>query len=407
MIEIRKVQTVNGQRTDVFLHSKENHAIQAEGLTLFPALIDPHVHFRTPGAEHKESWETAAKAAISGGVTTVLDMPNTSPPCCNRERLEQKKALIEAQLKKVGIPLRYGLYLGADQDHLEEIGKAQDLIAGVKIYMGSSTGDLLMENRAALEKAFRIAAEHDVLIAVHAESELLIQAKKKEYQHIKDPRVHSIIRSPEVAKEAIEEAVSLAEKYGARLYIAHVSTEAELRIIRKAKDRRVKVYAEATPHHLFLTEEAYQTLGTKALVNPPLRSQADQAALWQAIEDETIDTIGTDHAPHTLEEKMRPYGEAPSGFPSIELYFPLLLNAYHEQKLSLAQIISLTHTRPQEIFRLPPNDDVVLVDLERIRTIDDAHLHTKAKWSPYKGWTLKGWPRYTVVEGRLFDLERL
>lgn len=407
MIEIRKAQTPRGKRVSVFLKSKAHHIIEASDLTLLPALIDPHVHFRIPGAEHKETWQSAAKAAIAGGVTTVLDMPNNEPACSSKERLEGKKALIERQLEQVHIPLRYFLYLGASPDHLQEIPKVTSQIAGIKIYMGSSTGGLLVHEEKILEKTFRIAAENDVLIAVHAEDEVLLKEREALYSHENNPAAHSLIRSPEVAARAVKQAIALAEKYKARLYIAHVSTKEELQEIRKAKEKGLNIYAEACPHHLFLTDLAYHTLGTKALVNPPLRSAADVNALWKAIEDQTIDTIGTDHAPHTLGEKMRPFRQAPSGFPSIEIYLALLLNAYHQQKLSLEQIVSLTHTRAQEIFRLPPNDDVVLVDLEKIQVVDDAHLHTKAKWSPYHGWILKGWPRYTILAGKLFDVENL
>lgn len=407
MIEIRKAQTPRGKRVSVFLKSKAHHIIEASDLALLPALIDPHVHFRIPGAEHKETWQSAARAAIAGGVTTVLDMPNNEPACSTKERLEAKKALIEKQLELAHIPLRHFFYLGADQNHLQEIPKAASQIVGIKIYMGSSTGGLLVHEDEALEKIFRIAAENDVLIAVHAEDEKLLKEREELYKSENHPAAHSLIRSSEVAARAVKQAIFLAEKYKARLYIAHVSTKDELQEIRKAKEKGLSVYAEACPHHLFLNDLAYHTLGTKALVNPPLRSTADMNALWEAIADQTIDTIGTDHAPHTIGEKMRPFRQAPSGFASIEIYLALLLNAYHQQKLSLEQIVSLTHTRPQEIFRLPPNDDAVLVDLEKIQVVDDRTLHTKAKWSPYHGWILKGWPRYTILAGELFDVQNL
>jgi len=401
MIEIRDVQTIDGHRLDLEIEG-ENRTINATALTLLPALIDPHVHFRVPGADYKENWETASRAAIAGGVTTVFDMPNNFPSCITEERLEAKRRTIEAQLK---IPLRYGLYLGADQNHLEEMTKVSDQIVGLKIYMGSSTGDLLMKDPKALDKAFRLAAENDILVVVHAEDEDLIEKRKIECKaalHL-GAAAHSIIRNPEVAARAVKQAIDLAEKYGTRLYIAHVSTREELDLIRAAKMKGLPVYAEATPHHLFLNTKAYESLGTCALVNPPLRE--DPSALWDAIQDETIDTIGTDHAPHLLEEKKRAYGSAPSGFPSIELYLALLLNAYNEKKLSLEQIVSLTHTRPQEIFKWPINEDVVLVDLNKTRTVDDVHLKTKAKWSPYAGMTLKGWPRYTILKGKVYDAE--
>lgn len=407
MIEIRKVKTPKGRQVSLFLQSEERHVVHAENLTLLPALIDPHVHFRVPGAEHKETWESAARAAIAGGVTTVIDMPNNIPSCCTKERFDEKKLLIDSQLEKARIPLRYFLYLGADERHLDEMVELKDRIAGLKIYMGTSTGDLLIKDKKVLEKAFQLAAENDILVTVHAEDEELLRKKEKEHAGDLRAEVHSLIRTPEIAAEAVKTAILLAEKYRTRLYIAHVSTKEELTLIRKAKDQGLEVFAEACPHHLFLTDLVYQTLGTKALVNPPLRSQEEVQALWQAIQDRVIDTIATDHAPHTLEEKMKPFGEAPSGFASIEIYLPLLLNAYHQQKLSLEQIISLTHTRPQEIFRLPPNEDIVLVDLEKVQRVDDEHLHTKAKWSPYHGWMLKGWPRYTILAGRLFDVQNL
>lgn len=405
MIEIRKVQTTDGHRINCFIPSHSKQVIDAEEFMLFPALIDPHVHFRTPGAEHKENWVTAAKAAIAGGVTTILDMPNNTPSCSTLFALRAKEELIRKQLASIQIPLRFLCYLGADEQHLDQIALAKGAVAALKIYMGSSTGDLRMDNTAALQEAFRLAAEQDVLIAVHAEDEALMKEREKEFAGRRDAAVHSLIRNPTVAARAVEQALLLAEKTGARLYIAHVSTQDELDLIRSAKKQGLSIYAEATPHHLFLDESSYESLGTKGLVNPPLRSKKDRKALWEAIYDDTIDTIGTDHAPHTLEEKQRPYGLAPSGFPSIEFYFALLLNAYREGQLSLEKIVSLTHTRPQEIFGLPINDDVVLVDLKRERTITSDLIRSKAGWSPYLGLTLTGWPRYTVCDGVLFDLE--
>lgn len=405
MIEIRKIQTTDGHRIDHFVESDSQLSIEAQDLMLFPALIDPHVHFRTPGAEHKEDWETGARAAIAGGVTTVFDMPNNDPPCTTADRLGEKNQLIKMQIDRARIPLRYRLFFGADAEHLNELPKVKNQIAGLKIYMGSSTGNLLMSDRKALEEAFQIAGHHDILVAVHAEDEHLIQINRKQHGETSDPSVHSAIRNPSVAARSVALAIELAKKHKVRLYIVHVSSREEIDLIRDAKKEELPIYAEAAPHHLFLSDASYAKLGTKALVNPPLRTSKDCEALWEAVHDETIDTIGTDHAPHTLEEKNRPYGSAPSGFPSIELYFPLLLNAYHEKKLSLEQIVSLTHTRPQEIFDLPINEDIVLVDMNKKKRVEDSQLKTKAKWSPYAGWTIQGWPRYTILGGTLFDLE--
>ncbi len=399
LIRILNVQTVFGKRVDHFIKG-ESIEIDGKNLLMLPALIDPHVHFRTPGAEYKENWESGSLAAIAGGVTTVFDMPNNTPSCITAQALHQKKQLIESQLK---VPLRFALYFGADQNHLDEIPKVKDEIIALKIYMGSSTGNLLMTDPKALETAFQIAAENDVLVAVHAEDEDLIQKRKTECKAaLQYPKDHSVIRNPEVAARAVQKAIELAKKYHTRLYIAHVSTKEELDLIRQAKKEKLPIYAEATPHHLFLNTELYETLDTLALVNPPLRE--DTTPLWEALEDGTIDTIGTDHAPHLLEEKKLPYGKAPSGFPSIEIYLALLLNAYHEKRISLEKIVSLTRTRIQEIFRWPDNDDVVLVDLNKIKKVDSAHFKSRAKWSPYEGWTLKGWPTTTILKGKIYSL---
>ncbi len=354
-----------------------------------PALIDPHVHLRTPGHEYKEDWVTGSRAAIAGGITTVLDMPNNNPPCVTNRALEEKRALIDSQLQ---LPLRYGLYLGADQDHLDEIAKAP---GPIKIFMGSSTGTLLLDDQASLEKAFHLAAEHDKLVAIHAEDEASIGSPSG------SPANHSLIRTREAALIAIKRALSLVEKYGTRLYILHLSSQIELDEIRRAKDKGLSVFAETTPHHMFLNTDAYKTLGTRAQVNPPLRCEADRRAIWSAIHDGTIDTVGTDHAPHTIAEKDLPYPQAPSGMPGLETLLPLLMTAVSDGKLSLSQLIELTRTNAQKIFRLPDNDDLVFVDMEE-RLVDPANLCTKCGWSPFAGWALKGWPVKTVIEGQSF-----
>jgi dihydroorotase len=403
MIEIRGAHTLDGKRITVQVPGVENLVIEAEGLTLFPALIDAHVHFRTPGLEHKEDWRSAARAAIKGGITTVFDMPNTLPAAITQQRLEEKRRLIDEQLQEIGIPLRYGLYLGADKDHFEEMAKAKQQIVGLKIFMGSSTGDLVMDDEESLQTAFRMAAEHDLLVAVHAEDEALIHTRKALFQGMHHPRVHSLIRNYEVAVRATAKAIELARKYGTRLFLLHIGTKEELELIRKAKREGVSVFAETTPHHLFLNQGAYETWGTKVQANPPLRTEEDNAALWEAIQDGTIDTIGSDHAPHTLEEKNRPYGSAPSGIPGVETTLPLLLDAAHRGYLSLPQIIRLMKTRVEEIFRLPPNDDLVLVDLQKVDLVRDADLQTKCGWSPYAGQSLKGWPVCTILKGKIYD----
>src|SRR5579871_2389307 len=307
MIAIKGATTLEGSVSNVSLPSEEERTIQANGLTLLPALIDSHVHLRTPGLTHKESWETAAKAAIYGGITTVFDMPNTLPPTVTLERLKEKETLISQQLKKVGIPLRFGLYLGADKTHFDEIVRCKKEIVGIKVFMGSSTGGLVMDDDSSLHAVFSLAASHDLLLAVHAEDEALIHERSSQYQGKMEPKAHSEIRNDEVAFRATYKAIELARLYNTRLHILHVGTKREIQLIKHAKEEGLSVSVETTPHHLFLSIEDYEKWGTKVQMNPPLRTKQDQAALWQAIHDGVIDTIGSDHAPHTLEEKALAY----------------------------------------------------------------------------------------------------
>lgn len=378
-------------------------AIDTTGLTPIPAGVDPHVHFRTPGAEYKENWVSGARAAFLGGITTLLDMPNTSPATITTQRLVEKRSLIEDQLEEAGLPVRFGLYLGADCDHLDEIPRAKGKACALKIYMGNSTGNLVMEGAEALDRAFALAGSVDMVVAVHAEDEQRMRERTQRYSNSKEAATHSLIRDPEAARMAIAQAIDLAAKHSARLYIAHVSTRAELDQIRQGRASGVTVYAEATPHHLFLDTESYATLGTRAQVNPPLRERVEREALWEALVDGTIDTLGSDHAPHTIEEKSRPFGEAPSGIPGVEHWVPLLLTKVAKGELSMERFIQLSRTRAQEIFSLPPNGDTVWVDMERRRPV--TQVASRCGWSPYLGWELTGWPRYVIASGRTFAID--
>lgn len=405
MILIKNVRNLVGQTIQWEVESSQERIIDASGLTLFPALIDPHVHFRTPGLEHKENWKCAAEAAIYGGITTVFDMPNTLPPCITEERLKQKKQIIDQQLKECGIPLHYHLYLGADKFHFDQVYKCRSEVIGLKVFMGASTGDLVMDDDSSLHAAFSLAKAHNLVLAVHAEDEEKIQERKKLFKDRTDPKVHSEIRNCEVAVIAVQKAIELAKIYGTRLYLLHLSTKKELELVRAAKKEGISVYAETTPHHLFLNEEAYSSLGGKAVVNPPLRTKADNEAVWEAIHDGTIDTIGSDHAPHTLEEKQLPYGKCPSGLPGVQTALPLLLNAFHQKKISLEKIIDLMKTNIEKLFHLPPCNDLVLVDLNLKKTIEDKAMKTKCGWTPYVGQTLTGWPVITILKGQIYELK--
>lgn len=405
MIHVKHAQTIDGNIIDLAVQSKDDITITANGLTIFPGLIDPHVHFRTPGLEHKEDWRTAAKAAIAGGYTTVFDMPNTLPPTITELRLKDKYAIIDAQLKEVGIPLRYQLFFGADKQHFDQIPLVAKDVVGIKVFMGCSTGDLVIDDDESLHAIFEIAAKHRLIVAVHAEDEHLLHEYKANYKGPMNYAAHSTVRNIEVARYAVEKAINLTRKYGTRLYILHISSKPELDLVKKAKQEGLPVFAETTPHHLFLDTSNYDTLQGRAIVNPPLRSMEHHEALFHAIHEGIIDTIGSDHAPHTISEKEKPYGSCPSGMPGIETTLALLLNAYHARLLTLQEIISLTSTRARKIFNLPENDDVVLVDLNKEKTVDESKLKTKCGWSPFAGCVLKGWPVYTILDGLCYKIE--
>jgi len=403
MIFVKNVQDIHGKEVDVEIPGPIDRTIDGAGLTLLPALIDAHVHFRQPGEGHKEDWGSAAQAAVRGGVTTVIDMPNNRPPCITLQALEEKKKMVEQQLEKVDIPLHHYFYMGAHKDHLSDLAKVKGKVVGIKVFMGSSTGGMLIEEEDVLETIFRIGAEQDLPIAVHAEDEKIIKWNRLIYADYHETNTHSKIRSREAAIIATRHAIDLARKFNTKLVILHMSTKEEMQIVREAKKEGVKIKIEVVPHHLFLTDEDYEALGTKGVMNPPLRSKEDRDALWEGINDGTVDFINTDHAPHTLEEKDLPYGKCPAGVPSIELYLPLLLNACRERMISLERIVQLTRVNSEEFLGLPPNDDWVLVDLNLEREVRDQDLKTKCQWSPYHGRVLKGWPVYTICNGNIYE----
>jgi dihydroorotase len=331
-------------------------------------------------------------------------MPNTLPSTITLERLEEKEKLIHQQLTKAKIPLHFGLYLGADKAHFDEISHCKGKMVGLKIFMGSSTGDLVMDDDESLHNAFKIAAAQDLLVAVHAEDEALIRERKLQFQGIADPKVHSQIRNDEVAFRATQKAIELARLYKTRLYILHVGTKREVDLIKHAKKEGVRVFVETTPHYLFLTTDDYAKQGTKVQMNPPLRTHEDTAALWKAVHDGVIDTIGSDHAPHTQAEKALPYGQAPSGIPGVETTLPLLLDACNQGRITLKQIVTLMRERILNIFRLPPNDDYILIDMKKKAAVEESALKARCGWSPYAGRVLQGWPVATILKGKVYDL---
>ncbi len=372
MISLKNVTVVSSQGRETRDISFEGQAGAADevldgtGKFLLPGAIDAHVHFRDPGSPEKEDWASGSAAALAGGVTMVLDMPNTNPATTTVEALEAKRAAAAAKSQ-----VHFGLFFGATRDNLDEMRRVEN-ICGIKIYMGSSTGNLLLDDPIVWEEVFKIAKEKDVPVVVHAETEAMIQAGK---------------RDCECARVATEAAIALREKVGNRLHIAHVSCKAELELIRAHKCPELT--CEVTPHHLLFTAADVKDAFLK--MNPPLRSQADQDALWEGMRDGTIDCIATDHAPHTKEEKQLSFAEAPAGVPGVEFMLPLMLNAVSEGKLTLEKLVALTSENPARIFGLHVMGwSLVDMNLEKIIQISD--IRSKCGWSPYLGRTIKGWP---------------
>jgi dihydroorotase len=273
--------------------------------------------------------------------------------------------------------------------------------------MGSSTGDLLMDDLSSLHAIYALANAHNLIIALHAEDELIIQQNLALYKNSTNYADHSKVRSIEAAVTAISLVIELAKLYKVPSYILHVSSQKEIELIALAKSKNIPIYAETCPHYLFLDDTSYQTLNGKAKMNPPLRNKNEQKYLWQALNDGVIDTVASDHAPHTLEEKQQPLCKCPSGVPGIETTLPLMISAYLDKKISLNRIIELLHSKAKEIFNLPNNDDLIFIDIKNYRKVNEQELHTKAKWSPFVGLNLTGWPQYVYTGGRFIDLSKL
>lgn len=372
--------------------------IDAEGLTLLPGVIDPQVHFREPGLEYKEDLFTASCACAKGGVTSFLEMPNTRPLTTTQANLDDK--LRRASEKCL---VNYGFFIGATAENLPDL-LAANPTCGIKIFMGSMHGDLLVSQEEILDRIF---AKGDRLIAVHAEDQARINQRRQEFAGITDPAIHSTIQDNQAALEATQLALKLSKKYQRRLHILHLSTGDEAELLRQ--DKPEWVTAEVTPQHLLLNISAYETIGTLAQMNPPLRSPQDNEILWKALLDGVIDFIATDHAPHTLEEKAKGYPNTPSGMPGVETSLPLMLTQAMAGKCTIQQVSNWMSTAVAKAYKIPNKGkievgydaDLVLVDLENYYPVLREKVLSKCGWSPFEGWELTGWPEYTLVGGKV------
>ncbi|MBC7486830.1 MAG: dihydroorotase [Cytophagaceae bacterium] len=385
-----------------------DQVINAEGLYLMPGAIDDQVHFREPGLIHKGTIYTEAKAAVAGGVTTYMEMPNTVPNTVTLSLLEDKYTIASnCSLAN------YSFYLGATNDNIDEIVKANPkTICGIKIFMGSSTGNMLVDESATLSAIF---SNSPMLIATHCESDPMVKANQQriiaEYgEENIDATFHPFIRDAEACYESSSMAVALAKKHNARLHILHISTAKELSLFENTlplKDKRIT--AEACIHHLWFSDEDYKTKGNFIKWNPAVKSAADRDAIFQAVLDNRIDVIATDHAPHTLEEKNKRYLDAPSGGPLVQHSLLAMLDFFSKGKISLERIVEKMCHNPAILYQINRRGyiregyhaDLVLVDPKQTETVTKDNILYHCGWSPFEGYTFTHKIKHTLVSGHL------
>lgn len=391
--------------------------IDLNGLLVFPGGIDPHVHVRDLGQAFKEDWASAGAAALRGGFTTIFDMPNTIPPTETQSALNEKRGAVRAAHTTVNgaanghVDARF--WLGATDHNLADLEamlqrRPADVV-GIKLFLAGTSSNEVVHDPETVRAVMQCAARHDVAVAVHEELQACLDAA--ETASLPDhASAHGRHRPRECSVEGTRLVCRLAAETGCTLYLVHVSTEEEIAIIRDAK-AHARIVAEVTPHHLFLDDEILHRVGNFGKVNPPLREPRDVRALQQAVRDGVIDTVGSDHAPHTLEEKARPYHAAPSGFPGLETTFALLLDAVHRGVFPLDLLPQLTSSRAAEVFGLSDRGtiaegrraDLVVVDPAHQWTVDPSRFCTKARYSPFAGMQLTGAVRATIAAGVFID----
>jgi dihydroorotase len=391
--------------------------INADGLYLMPGIIDDQVHFREPGLTHKADIHSEARAAVAGGTTSFMEMPNTSPPTLTRELLEAKY-----EIGKNTALANYSFFMGVSNDNFDEVIKVDREqsrkeirdVCGIKIFMGSSTGSMLVDDPSVLEQIF---AEAKLLIATHCEDEATIKENseryKEEYGDKMDASFHPIIRNEEACYKSSSFAASLAKKYNTRLHILHISTAIETDLFTNAIPLREKrITAEACVHHLWFDASDYARLGNKIKCNPAIKEKKNKEAVLKALLDDRIDIIATDHAPHTAEEKSKPYLSAPAGLPLVQHSLNVMLELHHQGKISLEKVIEKMCHAPADCFRVHERGylhegyhaDMVLFDTTSRWTVTPANIYYKCGWSPFEQYEFTGKVHKTLVNGHIvFD----
>jgi dihydroorotase len=375
--------------------------IDARGLHALPGVIDTQVHFREPGMTHKEDLGTGTAAAALGGVTAVFEMPNTNPNTLTAGDIADKVARAKGRAW-----CDIAFFVGAAAENAGELAATERVpgCAGVKVFMGSSTGSLLVPDDEALEAVLRSGNRR---VAIHAEDEARLRERMALARDSGDVAMHPVWRDVETAVRATRRVLKLARETGRRIHVLHVSTAEEMALLADAKDIAT---VEATPQHLTLVApDCYRELGTLAQMNPPIRESRHRQGLWQAVSDGVVDCIGSDHAPHTLEEKAKPYPTSPSGMAGVQTLLPLLLDHMAAGRLSLERVVDLTSAGPQRIYNIAGKGriavgydaDVVLVDLQAKRVIRNEWIASRCGWTPFDGREVTGWPKATILRGHV------
>ena len=380
-----------------FSDDQAGDVVDCTGLHILPGVIDSQVHFREPGAEHKENLETGSRAAVMGGVTCVFEMPNTNPTTTDEAALADKVRRGHHRMHS-----DFAFWVGGTKENAHEVGELERLpgAAGIKVFMGSSTGNLLVEDDEGVRQ---ILSNIRRRAAFHSEDE----PRLRERAHLRvegDPSSHPVWRDVEAALKCTKRLVALAEETGARIHVLHISTADEMPFLGKHK-RHATV--EVTPHHLTLSADDYDRLGTYIQMNPPVRDAVHRDGIWWGVHHGVADVIGSDHAPHTREEKNKPYPQSPAGMPGVQTLVPVMLNHVAEGRLSLARFVDMTSHGPQRLFGLAGKGrialgydaDFTIVDLKRRETVTNDWIASICGWTPYEGMEITGWPIGTVVRG--------
>ena len=374
----------------------------AKGLFVLPGLIDTQTHFREPGLEYKEDIHHGSLSALKGGITAFFEMPNTTPPTTNQQALQDKIQIAEQKSW-----CDFAFYAGASPDNISQLSVLEKTKAcpGVKVFMGKSTGNLLIKDKDLLEQV--IARTSLRATALHSEDEQRLNERKHLSQkEPKSPHNHPLWRDVETALISTKTAVMIAKKHNRPIHILHISTQEEMEFLKPYRDI---VSTEVTPQHLSLfAPDCYDKLGTLAQMNPPIREKRHQLALWKALREGMVDMIGSDHAPHTLQEKQKPYPESPAGMPGTQTLLPLMLDHINKGRLDLKLLVKLLAHNPAQRFKIKNQGlikqgykaNFTLVDLKAERRIESKWLASKCGWSPFEGWKVTGWPLFVFLNGK-------